>query len=150
MKITIEELKKIMPNMHVKIITLCNFEERYKPGNTGVVSYVDDAGQVHVSWNHGGTIALLPLEGDKFEYWMPNEAIMKKVRENFKKKRGHWDIKVGTFYDFETAYRESQRVFQYLDSQFNEDEKDKYMYNKVKIGVTPKDSTYEVSITFKR
>lgn len=51
-------------NEHVEIIALCNEEKHYKPGDTGTIECLDDAGQIHVQWDHGGSIALLPMEDD--------------------------------------------------------------------------------------
>lgn len=36
------------------------------PGTCCTVRFVDDAGQIHVDWDSGGNLALLPDE-DKFE-----------------------------------------------------------------------------------
>lgn len=35
-------------------------------GTEGTVKFVDDAGHIHVSWDNGSTLAVLPLE-DEFE-----------------------------------------------------------------------------------
>ena len=32
---------------------------------TGTIDFVDDAGQIHVSWDYGSSLALIP-EADKF------------------------------------------------------------------------------------
>ena len=37
-----------------------------KPGTVGVVEYVDDEGQIHMRWESGSSLALIPEE-DKFE-----------------------------------------------------------------------------------
>ncbi len=49
----------------VEIISLCNEEEHYQPGDRGIVEMVDGIGQLHVRWFHGGSIGLL-LE-DKYK-----------------------------------------------------------------------------------
>lgn len=51
----------------VEIISLCNDEPNYPSGLKGTVELVDDACQIHVHWDNGGGIALLPEEGDKFK-----------------------------------------------------------------------------------
>lgn len=62
-----EYYKKTYPKgTRIKIINLCNNEENYPAGLTGTVVYVDDALQIHVNWDNGGGIALLPEEGDIF------------------------------------------------------------------------------------
>lgn len=43
-------------------------EDSYNPipqGTTGTVDYVDDAGDIHVNWDNGSTLAIIP-ETDKF------------------------------------------------------------------------------------
>ena len=35
-------------------------------GTKGKIDYVDDAGTVHVSWKNGGSLGLIPSEGDCF------------------------------------------------------------------------------------
>lgn len=50
----------------VQILYLINDEPNYPRGTTGTVSFVDDACQIHCKWDNGGSIALLPLEGDEF------------------------------------------------------------------------------------
>lgn len=66
-----ESLKEIYESRYpkgcrVKIIALANEEPHYPVGLEGTVDHVDDAGQIHVNWDNGGTIALLPME-DSFE-----------------------------------------------------------------------------------
>ena len=34
------------------------------PGTTGSVAYVDDAGNVHMKWDNGRTLSLIPDEDD--------------------------------------------------------------------------------------
>ena len=47
------------------LIQFCNEEPHYRSGDTGTVNYIDDAGQIHVSWKGKGNLALLPGE-DRF------------------------------------------------------------------------------------
>lgn len=44
----------------VEIISLGNYEPLYHPGDKGIVNFVDDAGSIHVHWDSGGSISLLP------------------------------------------------------------------------------------------
>lgn len=37
-----------------------------KPGATGTVRIVDDAGTVHVQWDNGSTLGLVREAGDRF------------------------------------------------------------------------------------
>lgn len=49
-------------------VRLINMDDPQAPpsGTLGTVIHVDDAGQIHVSWESGGSLALLP-EIDRFE-----------------------------------------------------------------------------------
>lgn len=52
-----------------KRLRLIKIEDQYtdlKPGDEGSVDYVDDMGQIHMKWDNGGTLALIP-EIDKYE-----------------------------------------------------------------------------------
>ena len=61
------EYEKMYPKgTRVKIIELCNYEKNYPAGLTGTVTHIDDMLQIRVKWDNGGSIALLPEEGDKF------------------------------------------------------------------------------------
>lgn len=40
-----------------------------KPGTKGVVSFIDDMGQIHVKWETGSSLALIPGL-DKFETYL--------------------------------------------------------------------------------
>lgn len=57
---------KYPENTKVEIIRLCNPEPNYPKGSRGFVAKVDDMCQIHVNWENGGSIALLPEEGDYF------------------------------------------------------------------------------------
>ena len=52
-----------------RIRLLASIEDPYTPkeaGDTMVVSYVDDAGQIHGTWESGGSIAVI-VGVDRFE-----------------------------------------------------------------------------------
>lgn len=49
-----------------KILCTYMLNEPQYNNRTGTVQYVDDLGQIHVNWDHGGTLALIP-EKDHFE-----------------------------------------------------------------------------------
>jgi len=59
---TAEQIKKTKEwycnGVTIKLISM-DREPQMPPGLTGKVSYVDDAGQIHVSWNNGSTLALV-------------------------------------------------------------------------------------------
>lgn len=55
--------------MDGKRLRLIKIEDQYtdlKPGDEGTVKYVDDIGQLHMKWDKGGTLALIP-EIDEYE-----------------------------------------------------------------------------------
>ncbi len=61
----LESLKKKLPEgTRVKLINMK--DEKYAPpkGTEGTVKYIDDAGNIHVSWDNGSSLALIPE--DKF------------------------------------------------------------------------------------
>lgn len=50
-------------------IELISMEDPYSPiapGTQGIVHHVDDMGQIHMRWNNGRTLALIPGE-DNFK-----------------------------------------------------------------------------------
>lgn len=53
------------------------------PGDLGTVKYIDDAGQIHVSWDKGGSLALVYKE-DKCKCIMTKEQMQKDL-DTFKK-----------------------------------------------------------------
>lgn len=51
----------------VEIVSLANYEPNYPVGLQGRVTHIDDACGIHVAWDNGGSIALLPKDGDVFK-----------------------------------------------------------------------------------
>lgn len=145
----VEELKKEMPGMRVKIVELANYEPHYEKGDMGTVTHVDDAGQLHVDWDEKGSIALLPYE-DVYDYFMTYENVLKKVKENFKKKRGMWLIHVGDLNSIEDAYDMADEISDKLSNAFNPDDKEKFHFNRMSVGILPKNGVNQVLITFKK
>ena len=43
-------------------------EKQMPYGLKGVVDFVDDAGQIHVNWDNGSTLALVPEEDDWIKF----------------------------------------------------------------------------------
>lgn len=56
--------EKFVPGMKLKLIYM-NDKQAPPPGTIGTVMYVDDAETVHVQWETGSTLGLIPTE-DKF------------------------------------------------------------------------------------
>lgn len=79
---------------------------------------------------------------------MNNNEILKKVKENFKKKRGKWYFEVSTMNSMNEAYDKAKEILEYLDKSFSTDEKEKFSFNKIIVGVLPE--KFIVSISFKR
>ena len=45
----------------IKLISHTDPHASYlKPGDTGTVSYIDDAGTVHIQWDNGSGLGLIP------------------------------------------------------------------------------------------
>lgn len=62
----IEELRKAYP-AGTKVV-IDHMDDNYNPvpaGTKGVVKFVDDAGSIHVNWENGSTLAIIP-ETDRF------------------------------------------------------------------------------------
>lgn len=135
MNTNIENLKRSMPEMSVRIVELCNHEEYYQPGDIGVVKFVDDAGQIHVNWNKGGSIALLPE--DKFEYWMQEEKIIEKIRKNISENLSSWSIPVGFFYSFENALNKAEKTSLCITEIFNKEEFNNLKVSDIKLRLIP-------------
>ena len=57
--------KKYKEGTKVRLIYM-NDVYPQKPGTIGIVSNVDDLGNIHVNWETGSTLALIPYV-DKFE-----------------------------------------------------------------------------------
>lgn len=51
--------ERFRPGTAVRLIRM-DGEPRMPPGLTGVVRHVDDAGQIHVDWANGSSLALVP------------------------------------------------------------------------------------------
>lgn len=61
--------KRFVKGTKVRLIEMMDdnpFRTNPKPGAVMTVSHVDDLGQIHGTWNSGGTLALLPGV-DEFE-----------------------------------------------------------------------------------
>lgn len=75
-------------------IKCIKLEDSFNPipsGTVGSVEYVDDANQIHMNWENGSSLALIP-ELDEFEiierkpkHKSKNESNAKNVKENIKR-----------------------------------------------------------------
>ena len=76
------------------------------------------------------------------------QTILKKVRENFKKKRRYWSFDCCTVNSMDVAFNTGQQLLEELSSSFSDEEKEKYNFNNLKVCVTPNKLDYHVTITF--
>lgn len=58
------DLERIMPGDRVKLIKMSG--EELEEGLEGTVLYMDDASQIHVEWDNGSRLAIIPGV-DRFE-----------------------------------------------------------------------------------
>ena len=63
----VEKIKQKYPSGTRIKLEYMNDDYGVPSGTYGTVKYVDDALQIHVAWDNGGSIALLPEEGDIFK-----------------------------------------------------------------------------------
>lgn len=65
MKINVDAIKeRYKPGTKIQLIHM-DGEPQMKPGITGIVDMVDDAGQIHMIWETGSSLAL-NVDVDKF------------------------------------------------------------------------------------
>ena len=71
-------IEQYPPGTRIELINLCNDERDMTPGLLGTVDYIDDQPALHMKWDNGRTLALLPdedsfrklpkLDVSKYEY----------------------------------------------------------------------------------
>lgn len=63
----VEELRLMYPvGTRIRLIHMDDPYTHLRPGDMGTVQYVDDAGQIHMSWDYRSSLALIPSV-DQFE-----------------------------------------------------------------------------------
>ena len=55
--------KKYLEETRVRLFSMTG-EPQMQEGLTGTVRFVDDIGSIHVDWDNGSTLALIPDEDD--------------------------------------------------------------------------------------
>ena len=64
---TVQKIREsFVPGQRIRLL---HMEDQYQPvpdGTEGSVEFVDDAGQIHMKWDNGRTLALIPGV-DRFE-----------------------------------------------------------------------------------
>lgn len=58
-------MKKQLKGKRIELIYTSDPYTNLKPGDRGTVDFVDDMGTIHVNWDNGSTLGLVPGE-DKF------------------------------------------------------------------------------------
>ena len=62
-----KELRGMYPKgTRIELIRMEDPWSSLKPGDIGTVTMVDDAGQIHMKWDNGSSLALIPGE-DQFK-----------------------------------------------------------------------------------
>jgi uncharacterized protein DUF4314 len=51
-------------NTRVKLVRCTDQYTHLQPGTLGTVSMVDDAGTIHVDWDNGSRLGIIPEDGD--------------------------------------------------------------------------------------
>ena len=54
--------QKFLTGTRIELIGLEDAYTKLKPGDTGTVDFVDDIGQIHIKWDTGSKLALIPGE----------------------------------------------------------------------------------------
>ena len=63
----LEQLRKKYPvGTKLQLISMRNETYRFLPGTVGEVTHIDDAGSIHMRWENGSSLALIP-EIDSFQ-----------------------------------------------------------------------------------
>jgi len=86
--------EKYPPGTRIKLIEMYDDYAPVESGTEGTVNFVDDAGQIHMTWDNGRTLALVP-EYDKFNI-IPSMQTFKlymplTVNEYTQHENGDWD-----------------------------------------------------------
>ena len=63
----IEQLRKKYPvGTKIQLISMCDEKYPVLPGTIGEVTHIDDMGSIHMKWQNGSSLALIP-EVDSFK-----------------------------------------------------------------------------------
>ena len=63
----LEQLRKQYPvGTKIRLISMRNEKYLVLPGTVGEVTHIDDAGSIHMRWENGSSLALIP-EIDSFQ-----------------------------------------------------------------------------------
>lgn len=56
---------EIRPNNRIELDHMDDPYTKLKPGDRGTVAFIDGIGQIHIKWDNGSSLALIPGE-DQF------------------------------------------------------------------------------------
>lgn len=85
-KAEVDEIKRMYPKgMKIRLFEMQG-EPQMPDGLEGKVQMIDDAGQIHVAWNNGSTLAL-NTEKDFFEAVITQEYLDQRRREAMEEKQ---------------------------------------------------------------
>lgn len=78
---------------------------------------------------------------------------LKKAKEYFKKKRKKWKVELGEINNMSESYEFAQALLNYLFNSFNDDEKEKYNFNRLSVGIlincmTENKDTYIIQLSY--
>lgn len=126
-----EVIKSMNDKMKGKRVELIFMDDKYtnlKPGDKGTISSIDDLGDIHVEWDNGSTLALVP-EVDKWKILNDDEDdMLQEVKKKTKKDRkfdkvmGEW--KKGTLHSHSKHGPKVKSQKQALAIAFDESRKD--------------------------
>lgn len=68
--------KKYPPGTHIQLIEMNDPYAPVPPGTEGILDFIDDACQMHMKWDNGRTLALIPDE-DRFSVILPPLQVFK-------------------------------------------------------------------------
>ena len=60
-------MKKQLKGKRIELIYTSDPYTNLKPGHRGTVDFVDDMGTIHVNWDNGSTLGLVPGE-DQYRF----------------------------------------------------------------------------------
>lgn len=60
-------MKKQLKGKRIELIYTSDPYTKLKPGDRGTVDFVDDMGTIHVIWDNGSTLGLVPGE-DQYQF----------------------------------------------------------------------------------
>ena len=55
-------MKDQLKGMRIELISTTDPYTKLKPGDRGIVDFVDDMGTIHVNWDNGSQLGLVPGE----------------------------------------------------------------------------------------